>query len=137
MILVVDVDYKNTTANVAALVFEDFTDDSVLSTYTKVVEKISEYQPGEFYKRELPCILEILKIVKEKIDMIIVDGYVWLNSNNKPGLGGHLFQSLNKKIPVIGVAKGHFTMKIIKCRKSFEDKALTLYILHAPEQNSK
>ena len=129
MILVVDVDYKNTTANVAALVFEEFGDDSALSTYTKIVEKISEYQPGEFYKRELPCILEILKIVEEKINLIIVDGYVWLNSNKKPGLGGHLYESLNGKIPIIGVAKRSFHAENDKMLKIYRGQSTNpLYI---------
>jgi deoxyribonuclease V len=40
--------------------------------------------------------------------MIIIDGYVYLDDYNKYGLGGHLFESLNRKIPIIGVAKTNF-----------------------------
>jgi len=129
MILVVDVDYRDTTANTAALVFENFSDESPLSSYTKIIENIVEYEPGEFYKRELPCILEILKTVKEKIDLIIVDGYVWLDSDKKPGLGGHLYKSLSDKIPVIGVAKRSFHAKNDKMLKiSRGQSANPLYI---------
>jgi deoxyribonuclease V len=39
-------------------------------------------------------------------DEIIIDGYVMLG--NSPGLGHHLFKSLDGKIPVIGVAKSLF-----------------------------
>ncbi len=132
MILVVDADYRNYTANAAALVFENFTDESALSGYSKIIENIAQYEPGEFYKRELPCILEILKIVKEKIDLIIVDGYVWLNNNNKPGLGGHLYNSLNNKMPVIGVAKRSFHDKNDKMIKIYRGQSINpLYITSA------
>ena len=41
------------------------------------------------------------------IDAIIVDGYVHLN-DGKLALGGHLYQTLDKKIPIIGVPKKSF-----------------------------
>ena len=44
----------------------------------------------------------------KKIDFIIVDSFVLLNDNGKLGLGGHLFEKLNKQIPIIGVAKSGF-----------------------------
>jgi len=37
---------------------------------------------------------------------MVVDGYVMFG--NRPGLGQHLFRSLDGKIPVIGVAKSRF-----------------------------
>jgi deoxyribonuclease V len=39
-------------------------------------------------------------------DTIIVDGFVALG--DKPGLGMHLWKSLGRRVPVIGVAKSHF-----------------------------
>jgi deoxyribonuclease V len=39
------------------------------------------------------------------VDVVIIDGYVWLGGGNKPGLGAHLFQVLGERIPVVGVAK--------------------------------
>lgn len=46
-------------------------------------------------------------MVKEKVNLLIIDGYVYLN-DYKNGLGGHLYEALNKKIPVIGVAKSYY-----------------------------
>jgi len=43
-----------------------------------------------------------------KISTIIVDSYVFLDDQNKLGLGGYLYQELNNKIPIIGVAKKSF-----------------------------
>ena len=37
-----------------------------------------------------------------------MDGYVYLDDNNKSGLGHYLYESLNQKIPIIGVAKTAF-----------------------------
>ena len=39
---------------------------------------------------------------------IIIDGYVWLDADGKPGLGARLHEALGGKIPVIGVAKTPF-----------------------------
>ena len=39
--------------------------------------------------------------------LIVIDGYVWLD-DDRPGLGARLFESLDAKTPVIGVAKTRF-----------------------------
>lgn len=44
----------------------------------------------------------------DKTEVIIIDGYVILDDTGKPGLGGHLYEFLKRKIPVIGVAKTNF-----------------------------
>ncbi|WP_207420305.1 hypothetical protein [Desertivirga brevis] len=57
----------------------------------EVLDCDQEYIPGEFYKRELPGILSLLdKINFELIQAIIIDGFVILNDEGKPGLGGYL-----------------------------------------------
>ena len=47
-------------------------------------------------------------MVKEAIDMIVIDGYVYLGAQQIAGLGQHLYAALADKIPVIGVAKNEF-----------------------------
>lgn len=108
MIVCIDVDYKESQAHVACLVFKNIKDAVPDRVYTILVNDIHDYIPGEFYKRELPCILKVLEIVEEKITLIIVDGYVWLDSNRRRGLGAYLYAHLHEKIPVIGVAKNKF-----------------------------
>lgn len=66
------------------------------------------YAPGEFYRRELPLLLTILKKLAEPPDMIAIDGYVWLDGKGRRGLGAHLFEGLDQAIPVIGVGKTRF-----------------------------
>ena len=66
------------------------------------------YKPGAFYKRELPLLLSILADIEEPVDVILIDGYVWLGANGEPGLGAHLYAHLGSRIPVIGVAKNRY-----------------------------
>jgi deoxyribonuclease V len=107
MIASVDVHYKDdATATVAAVVFSDFSDSEAYRTYTMEIQEAEEYLPGQFFRRELPCIISILGIIEEEIDTIIIDGYVDLGEG--PGLGQHLWISLECKKKVIGVAKTHF-----------------------------
>jgi deoxyribonuclease V len=72
------------------------------------VSPVAPYEPGQFYRRELPCLLAVLGKIPDAVEAIVVDGYVWLADEQTPGLGGHLFQALGGTIPVIGVAKTQF-----------------------------
>jgi deoxyribonuclease V len=80
------------------------------------LEKVEEYEPGLFYyKRELPGILSIVDRVNlSEISCIIVDGHVKL-AKDKSGLGEILFDRLDAKVPVIGVAKRsyHTNLKFV------------------------
>lgn len=82
-------------------------EEKIVSHYVETIGKVNDYVPGEFYKRELPCLLKVYGKVKEEISLAIVDGYVWLEVGKK-GLGGYFFEALCKKTPVIGVAKTFF-----------------------------
>lgn len=107
MIAAFDVHYlEEGSASAAAVLFSNYGDAEPVETYTQFLPCQARYIPGEFYKRELPCILTLLQQMKKVPDEIVVDGYVMLG--NKPGLGKHLFNSLDCKIPVIGVAKSKF-----------------------------
>ena len=44
----------------------------------------------------------------DTITAIVVDGYVTLGSAQKPGLGMHLYEAIDRAVPVIGVAKNRF-----------------------------
>ena len=108
MILAIDVDYREHEAVAAGVAFRYWMDSTPSVTLTTTVSPIEAYEPGAFYKRELPCLQAVIKeynkICSIPITCIIVDGYVWL-TKDKPGLGHKLFEILPDKIPVIGVAK--------------------------------
>ncbi len=109
MILVFDTYYNNDNAKTICLSFEDWNRENSINVYSETISGIEEYVSGEFYKRELPCILSLIsQIDLDKVDLIIIDGFVYLNDNNKYGLGAYLYDALYKEIPVIGVAKRDF-----------------------------
>lgn len=107
--LAIDVYYRDEHAKAVGLLFRDWTDDAPLDIKSVVVNAVLPYEPGNFYKRELPCILALLALFDmTTIDTLIVDGYVYLNDEGKPGLGAHLYETLRQKITVVGVAKTSF-----------------------------
>jgi len=111
MILAFDTYYYDGKAKTIAVSFNDWEDEEPKQIYTDIIEGVADYEPGSFYKRELPCILSLLKQINlEEIDIIIVDGYTTLE-DHKLGLGGHLYEALEKKIPIVGVAKSEFQTK--------------------------
>ena len=108
MIAALDVSYDEASSlgTAAAVVFENWNDPAPASEYVATITKIEAYTPGEFFKRELPCLLTVIDRIKESLEILVVDGYV--NLNAKPGLGWHLFEKLNRNAAVIGVAKSRF-----------------------------
>ncbi|WP_426474264.1 endonuclease V [Chryseobacterium balustinum] len=109
MIYAFDTFYYEDFAKTVCIAFEDWNSETESFIYSENTEISADYESGAFYKRELPCILSLLKKIDLKEgDLIIVDGYVTLDNSGKIGLGGYLYESLNKKYPVIGIAKNGF-----------------------------
>ncbi len=108
MILAVDVHYTENQAKAAGVIFENWQDSIPRCEYTSFVENTAGYEPGKFFKRELPCILQLLTDHALNPAIIIVDGYVYLDGTAKAGLGKYLFDALNGEVAVIGVAKKKF-----------------------------
>lgn len=108
MILAIDVYYKENEAKVVAVLFNS-EDETPQSVVIDQIIGIEDYVSGEFYKRELPCIESILKKINlNDIEAVIIDGHIYVDDDGTFGLGGYTWESLNKKIPVIGVAKTSF-----------------------------
>jgi deoxyribonuclease V len=108
MLAALDVHYDDTHGHAiaAAVVFSDWLAQQAIDEYTATIEHIAPYVPGEFFRRELPCLLAVIAKIVEPLDCLIIDGYVRLN--DRPGLGQHLHDALGQRIPVIGVAKTRF-----------------------------
>ncbi len=109
MIACLDVHYRDTSASAcaAAVTFLGWTDADVIDAKVVQVQDVEPYEPGQFYRRELPCLLAVLQTLPP-VDAVLIDGYVWLADESRPGLGAHLHQALGGKIPVIGAAKTKF-----------------------------
>ena len=108
MILAVDVHYERNHAVTGGALFRRWDDAFPDIEIVSELDEINQYEPGEFYKRELPCILKLLKDHSLNPEYIIIDGYVYLDGHSSPGLGKYLFDALEGNIPVIGVAKSHY-----------------------------
>jgi len=109
MILAFDTYYYDGKAKTVCLEFTEWNQSENFKIHTEIIENIEEYIPGEFYKRELPCIISLLnKIDLNNIEAIVVDGFVYLDDEKKHGLGGRLYEKLDSKIPIIGIAKTNF-----------------------------
>jgi deoxyribonuclease V len=107
MIAAFDVQYSGKGyASAAAVMFSNYSDAKPASTFIGLMPEPADYRSGEFYRRELPCLLKLLEDIKETPSEIIIDGYVMLG--DKPGLGQHLFESLAGRVPVVGVAKSKY-----------------------------
>jgi len=109
MIYAFDTYYYDDHANTVCIAFEDWTSEIESEIFTEKMDISSGYESGAFYKRELPCILNLLKKIDLKEgDIIIVDGYVTLDNDGKIGLGGYLYEALHQKYVIIGIAKNEF-----------------------------
>jgi len=115
-------------ASIAGAAFENWTDVCDTAVFRSKLYEIEEYIPGEFYRRELPCILRLLEEHKVSPDIIVVDGFVHLDGKHRPGLGMHLFNALNGEISVIGVAKKPFKGIATKCEVFRGQSQKPLYI---------
>jgi deoxyribonuclease V len=108
MILAVDVQYTHETARVAGVVFEYWKDDTPCLEVVSSMHHVACYEHGKFYKRELPCILHLLDEHNLYPEIIVIDGFVFLDGCEKPGLGKYLYDVRHGCIAVIGVAKSAF-----------------------------
>jgi deoxyribonuclease V len=119
----VDVGYSGNEALAAAVIFSRWEQPDADLMITSRIAAIAPYQPGQFYLRELPCILSVIQKLDTLPDLVLVDGYVWLDESFRPGLGAHLHQAFGQRCAVIGVAKrcffrGNNVAEIIRGRSS-------------------
>ena len=82
MLLAIDVQYEDDSAVAAGVLFSSWMDEACDGkssppenrTVTKTVTGIAPYEPGNFYKRELPCILKLLDEVNlDEVTAIVID----------------------------------------------------------------
>jgi len=107
MIACLDVNYREPAAYAAGIAFHDWSDAVPATEKVIRVVAVHPYQPGQFFRRELPCLLAVLRELPP-VAVVVVDGYVWLDGVGVPGLGAHLYQALAGKVAVVGVAKTRF-----------------------------
>jgi deoxyribonuclease V len=111
----IDVDYRLCVGTptheegVAACVeFEHWSDGVGVAEHVRRIPEVAPYVPGRFFERELPCALAVLGDLAKPPELVIIDGYVHLDDQGRPGFGVHLWRALGEGTPVIGVAKNRF-----------------------------
>ena len=108
MIACTDVHYANTNTVAACILFHNWSDAHADLAITERVDDPAPYEPGWFYRRELPALLSVIAKLTARPEVIIIDGYVWLGDWDHPGLGAHLYKALDETVAVIGVSKTLF-----------------------------
>ncbi len=103
LLVCLDVDYRGNKAAAAGIWFRGWSAEQQEAQAVAYFSDVAQYEPGEFYRRELPCLLGVLREGPAP-DIVIVDGYVSLEQGH-PGLGAHLHAALAHQVPVVGVAK--------------------------------
>jgi deoxyribonuclease V len=102
----VDVHYPKSGGARAALVLAgDARFARILDERVRWLPAVAPYEPGRFFARELPAVRAVLAGAGD-LDLVVVDGYVDLDPDGRPGLGAHLYAEIST--PVIGVAKAAF-----------------------------
>lgn len=107
MIAFLDVHYKSDKACAACVLAESWTDPSPGAAFVAEIGEVLPYEPGSFYRRELPCLLAVLEKLPKPPGMLVIDGYVWLGADRRPGLGARLHEA-SGGTPVVGIAKTRF-----------------------------
>jgi deoxyribonuclease V len=92
-------------ARAALIVAAEPTFATVVDERVAWLAHIAAYEPGAFFRRELPATRVVLEGAHD-MGLLIVDGYVDLDPAGRPGLGARLHDEVG--IPVIGVAKTAF-----------------------------
>lgn len=106
--MALDVQYERHSAFAAAILFDEWHSEKASVEQVSAYPDPAPYVPGRFAERELPPLLEVIEATNVKPQMIVIDGYVYLDGTGRAGLGKYLFDALDKSIPVVGVAKNRF-----------------------------
>ncbi|MGF1510299.1 MAG: endonuclease V [Myxococcota bacterium] len=108
MLICLDVHYLDQSAVTAGVGFRAWESEDVgFSVVSRQVGSPHPYQPGAFYRRELPLLQTVFQYVMERPKIVVVDGYVRLGES-RAGLGAHLYHALGETTAVVGVAKNRF-----------------------------
>lgn len=109
MLYALDVDYRDDGSARAAVVgFHAWDDPRPAHEAVVRLDGVAPYEPGAFYRRELPCLRAALRDVPAPPTGVVVDGHTWLRALDDPGLGARLWEALGRAVPVVGVAKQAF-----------------------------
>jgi deoxyribonuclease V len=132
----VDVHYPAAGGATAALVVApDPTLSTVLDERVVHIAEVAPYRPGSFFMRELPALRAVLDGAGH-VDLLVVDGYVHLDPDSRPGLGAYAHSEFG--VPVIGVAKTRFrgADHAIEVRRGAATRPLYITAVGLPDEQA-
>ena len=106
---ILDVWYGKKYSIASCVRFSTWIDGNPIGVRITKLPVQAKYEPGMFYRRELPCLMHALQRESMKFNTLIIDGYVHLKPPRNKGLGLHLAESLGYEAVIIGVAKNPLT----------------------------
>jgi deoxyribonuclease V len=101
---------------------------AVLTERTTDLPAVAPYVPGQFFLRELPPLRAVLRGAGQ-LRLIVIDGYVDLDPDGRPGLGAYVHHEF--AVPVVGVAKTFFRTATHAIRVHRGGSARPLYVTAA------
>ena len=108
MKLVMDAHLQGDTAIVAAVAFDDWAAGEGTRNYSLHIAHVEKPAKGELDLRALPWFVQLLEANRLQPEAIVFDGFVHLDTQDTPGLGLRLHDTLGGRVPVIGVSKSLF-----------------------------
>ena len=92
-------------AYAAAVAFEAWESPEPTHTFLSRVAEREKAVRGELDLRDVPCILQLLREHALAPELIVIDGFVHLDTHETPGPGWHLHHALGGQVAVLGVSK--------------------------------
>ncbi len=107
-VALVDVHYSPERASAACVVAETWLSAVPVEVRRTLCTEVAAYIPGQFFRREMPPVLGVLREVTTEFQAIVVDSYVVLDEQGSPGFGARLYEYFEGRYPVVGIAKTAF-----------------------------
>lgn len=107
-----DCHYEGERVRTACLLVADVQAPTINRFLIRETQQVVDYLSGQFFRRELGPLLDCLEAFVETSghpEVIFVDAHVDLGAKG-PGLGRHLFEALEERSAVIGVAKNPYNI---------------------------
>ena len=108
MKLVMDAHIQGDTAIVAAVAVDDWAAAEGTRSYSLHIAHVEKPAKGELDLRALPWFIQLLEANRLQPEVVVLDGFVHLDTQDTPGLGLRLHDTLGGRVAVIGVSKSLF-----------------------------
>jgi deoxyribonuclease V len=103
--LAVGVQYDGDGARAAAVAFDEWDASIATRTFTSRIEHVETPVRGALDLRDVSCILQLLREHALEPEIIVLPAAVYLDAQETPGIGRHLYDALGGRIAILGISK--------------------------------